>query len=348
MAADHDRLVVAGTRRYGRLPSRPAVVDPLAEYQGLARARRRLRLKEWVGFTLLHPEIYSSLILQDAHYLASSEIYVYDRASALLHQHAANALGGSLNLPHNLMDNSCAIAQRGYHVAYDFSEHTGKHHIEVDIAASGQAPAITADLTLDATASSAPLSVSSLLPGGQMYTHKALYPVSGTLRFGDTKVTFSPERDLAVLDEHRSLLPYRTRWVWGTFALPTADGPVGANFVNRPEIIGQPEESCLWTPGSCEALSNISFTKQAGDTTAPWRIASADGRLDVVFTPEGRKTVKHRLGLLAIDYFQMFGSYTGTLRTGGAGNGGAGAGGDSAVVEVKDVHGVCESMDARM
>ncbi|WP_194913732.1 DUF2804 domain-containing protein [Catenulispora rubra] len=347
MAADHDRLVVAGTRRYGRLPNRPAVVDPLAEYQGLARAHRRLRLKEWVGFTLLHPEIYSSLILQDAHYLASSEIYVYDRDSARLHQHAANALGGSLNLPHNLMDNSCAIAQRGYRIAYDFSEQTGRHRIKVDIAASGQAPAIVADLTLDATASSAPLSVSSHLPGGKMYTHKALYPVSGTLRFGDTTVTFFPERDLAILDEHRSLLPYRTRWVWGTFALPTADGPVGANFVNRREIIGQPEESCLWTPDSCEALSNVSFTKQAGDSTAPWRIASADGRLDVVFTPEGRKTVKHQLGVLAIDYFQMFGSYTGTLRTGCGASGGNGTD-DSTIVEVKDVHGVCESMDARM
>ena len=337
MAADHDRLVVAGTRRYGRLPARPAVVDPLAEYHGLARARRRLRLKEWVGFTVLHPEIYSSLILQDAHYIASSEIYVYDRATTRLYQHAATALGGSLNLPHNLMDNSCAIAQRDYHIAYDFSAHVGRHHIKIDIAPYGPAPAITADLTLDATAASAPLSVSSRLPGGQMYTHKVAYPVSGTLSFGDTSVTFVPERDLAILDEHRSLLPYRTRWVWGTFALPTDDGPVGANFVNRPELPGEPEESCLWMPGSCEALSDVRFTKQAGDTTAPWHIASADGRLDVVFTPEGRKTVKRQLGVLSIDYFQMFGTYTGALRAE-----------DGTTVEVKDVHGVCESMDARM
>lgn len=340
MAADHDRLVVSGTRRYGRLSARPTVVDPLAEYRGLARARRRLRLKEWVGFTLLHPEVHSSLILQDAHYLASSEIYVYDRTATVLHQHAATARGGSLNLPHNLMDNSCAIDRPGYSIAYDFSEHTGRHHIAVDVAATGEAPAITADLTLDAAAASAPLSVSSRLPGGQMYTHKVLYPVSGTLRFGDTSVTFSPERDLAVLDEHRSLLPYRTRWVWGTFATPTEEGLVGANFVKRPEEPGQPEESCLWMPGppeSCEALSDIRFTKQAGDSTAPWRIASADGRLDVVFTPEGRKSVRRQLGVVAIDYFQMFGRYAGTVR-----------GEDGTVVVVKDVHGVCESMDARM
>ena len=337
MAADHDRLVVAGTRRYGRLPARPAVVDPLAEYHGLARARRRLRLKEWVGFTLLHPEVYSSLILQDAHYLASSEIYVYDRTATVLHQHAATARGGSLNLPHCLMDNSCAIDRPGYHIAYDFSEQTGRHHIKIEIASTDEAPAISGDLTLDAAAASAPLSVSSRLPGGQMYTHKAIYPVSGTLKFGDTTVTFTPERDLAVLDEHRSLLPYRTRWVWGTFAMPTPEGLVGANFVNRPEVPGQPEESCLWTPGPCEPLADVRFHKQGGGSNAPWLITSADGRLDVVFTPEGRKAVKRRLGVLAIDYFQMFGHYAGTVRAG-----------DGTVVVVNGVHGVCESMDARM
>jgi hypothetical protein len=89
------------------------------------------------------------------------------------------------------MDNSCAIDRPGYHIAYDFSEQTGRHHIEIEIAATGEAPAISGDLTLNAAAS-APLSVSSRLPGGQMYTHKVIYPVSGTLKFGDTKVAFVP------------------------------------------------------------------------------------------------------------------------------------------------------------
>jgi hypothetical protein len=56
-----------------------------------------------------------------------------------------------------------------------------------------------------------------------------------------------------------------------------------------------------------------------------------------VFTPEGRKSVKRQLGVLAIDYFQMFGRYAGTVRAD-----------DGTVIVVNDVHGVCESMDARM
>jgi len=112
---------------------------------------------------------------------------------------------------------------------------------------------------------------------------------------------------------------------------------VGANFVKRPELPGEPDESCLWTPGSCEALADVSFHKRGGDLKAPWLIASADGQLDVVFTPEGRKAVKRHLGVVAIDYFQIFGRYAGTV-----------AADDGSVIVVKDVHGVCESMDARM
>lgn len=130
-------------------------------------------------------------------------------------------------------------------------------------------------------AASAPLSVSSRLPGGRMYTHKALFGVSGTLHAGDRTIVFDQTHDVAILDEHRSMLPYRTRWLWGTFAQHTPDGLIGANFADRPELPDQEEESGIWPPGSVEPLADVTFTPRGGDETAPWRVASADGRLDM-------------------------------------------------------------------
>jgi hypothetical protein len=50
-----DSLVDAGQgRRYGRFAARCDSVNPLDEYSGAARSLRRFRLKEWIGFTLLH------------------------------------------------------------------------------------------------------------------------------------------------------------------------------------------------------------------------------------------------------------------------------------------------------
>lgn len=329
------RLVVDGVRRYGRLTARPLEVNPLDEYAGLRRRLKRLRLKKWVGWTLVHPEVYSSMILQDAHYLASSEIYLRDAATGELHEHARNARGGSLRLPDQLWGARAGIDKDGYRIRYQLAEPDGVHRVSVDIAATEKDPAFFAELELDGSGASAPLSVSSRLPGGTMYTHKAVFPASGVYRVGDREIVFDPTRDFAILDEHHSLLPYRTRWVWGTFATRVGGQIVGANFVDRPELPGEPEESCLWTPGAAEPLADIAFSARTTDPLAPWDIRSADGRLDVVFTPDGRKEVRHQLGLAAIDYFQLYGRYTGSVRST-----------DGTAYDI-DVTGVCESMRMR-
>ncbi len=69
---------------------------------------------------------------------------------------------------------------------------------------------------------------------------------------------------------------------------------------------------------------------------SPWRMWSADGRLDVVFEPDGRKDVRHQLLIAAIDYFQLFGRYSGTLRSA------------ERTHTLRGVHGVCECMLARL
>jgi hypothetical protein len=331
-----ERLVEGGRRHEGRFDGRPSRVNPLDAYSGLRRSWRRLRLKEWVGWTLLHPGIYSSMIVQDAHYLASAEMYVYDRESKVLHQHAANASGGSPQLPATLYGGQCRFAKPGYGLQYTFSEPTGRHRVHIDIAATSTTPAFTGDLELDGSRASAPLSVSAALPGGNMYTNKVIYPASGVLKVGHKEIVFDPTRDAAILDEHRSLLPYRAFWLWGTFATLTAAGSIGANFAHRLQEPGTPGESCLWTPHTVEPLSDVAFTPESDDPQAPWHIASADGRLEVTFEPEGRKAVKHQLGLFAIDYFQMFGRYKGVVRAVEGNH------------DLFGVHGVCERFQARL
>ena len=329
-------LVEGNVRHYGRFASRPSTVNPNDEFSGLSRALRRLRLKEWVGFTLIHPDCYSSLIMQDAQYLASSEIYLYDRRSGALHQHAANGRGGSLALPADLLGSQCVFERRGYQITYDFSRDQAQHTLHIDIAATATAPAFQGELVLDAGRASLPLSVSSRLPGGRMYTHKAIFPVEGVLRVGDAEIVFDGTRNLAILDEHKSYFSYRTTWLWGTFAMHASDGLAGANFAYRPAIPGNEEESCIWIPGACEPLAEITFEPTSTDPLAPWNITSRDGRLDVVFEPEGRKQVQHQFGIVAIDYFQMYGRYRGILR------------GADRIYQVDNVHGVCESMRARL
>jgi hypothetical protein len=157
------------------------------------------------------------------------------------------------------------------------------------------------------------------------------------LHVGGQQVSFDPARDVAILDEHHSQLPYRTWWTWGTFAWQDEDGLTGANLVTRPTLPGQQEECGIWSPGACEELAEVSFTQRPGtDPLRQWTVHSQDGRVELVFTPDGHKDVNVNLGVIAMRYRQRYGRYSGTLVTAGR------------TRQLPDVPGVVEEMRARL
>ena len=94
-----ERLVESGRRHHGWFDERPRDVNPPDEFSGLSRRWHDFRLKEWVGFTLVHPEVAGAMIIQEAKYLASSEFYVRDLGSQQLTEFAVNGRGGSCSSP---------------------------------------------------------------------------------------------------------------------------------------------------------------------------------------------------------------------------------------------------------
>lgn len=333
-----DALVSDHIRRHGWFAHRPTVVNPLDDVTGLRRAWRSARLKEWVGFAVFHPEVWLSMIVQDAKYLASSEVITYAVATGADHRQAVGT-SSAASLPRQLFDTTTGLTRGDYEVRYDFADPGEIHRIRVRTAGD---PRIEADLELDGAHTPPVLALSHPLPmtssgpiAGDLFTYKCIYPVSGTLRIGGETFTYDPDRDLAILDEHRSRQTYHTDWVWGTFATRTGDGIVGANFVRRPKAPGGQEESCLWGPRSLEPISDVDFDHDDGPD-ATWRIRSADGRLDVTFEPVNRESVHHQLGVFAADYFMCQGRYSGTITVEGS------------TRVISEVHGVVENMHARM
>ena len=117
------------------------------------------------------------------------------------------------------------LQRPGYELVYAFGAERGTHRISVDIAASRRAPAMFGELTLDGAGAPPPLSVSSRLPGGAMYTHKRLYPASGSIRVGELENSCSIRRGTWRSSTSTGrFFPYRTRWLWGTFAHIGLDG----------------------------------------------------------------------------------------------------------------------------
>jgi len=329
-----ESLVEGGERHFGRFAKTP-IANPFDATRGPTLAYDWFRTKEWVGFTLIHHDLASSMIIQDAKYLATSEFYIFDRHEKDLFQYSANRIAHPLHLPSDLLHDSCTFASSAYGVGYSFE--LDQVRVVIDIAATKTAPAVKGRLSLDSDHASPPLVVSARMPdGGTMYTNKIVYPVSGVIVCGERRYVFNPKKDFAILDEHKSRLPYRTDWTWGTFAMPVTGGITGANLAIRPALEGEQEECCIWTPTAAEPLADVSFTPLGDDDLSPWHIASEDGRVDVTFTPEGHKAVNQNLLVAQIEYAQWYGHYDGILQ-----------GADKAW-SVKGVPGVVEKMHARL
>jgi len=330
-----DSLVVDGVRTFGLLADRPRRVNPLDAYHGPLRVLRRTRLKEWVGFLVTHPDMWMSMIVQDAKYLTSSEVIVFDPSTARLHHHEARSLGSRAELPDVLFGHEAGLTRSGFSVRYIFGV-DGRHHIHVDIAASRSAPAMTMELELQELEAFRPLVVSGELLDGSMFTYKVAFGVGGWLEVGERRFEFDAGRDLAIIDEHRSLLPYVTEWTWATTATRVGDDVVGVNLASRPAPPGATGESCLWVPADLEPLSSVVFTPESDDPLATWAVTTGDGRVDLRFEPVRRHPVRHQLGVFAVDYSMWYGRYSGTI-----------AGGDR-TYQVDRAHGVCERMKARL
>ncbi|ULP49135.1 DUF2804 family protein [Mycolicibacter virginiensis] len=309
------RLVEDGVRRYGRFDGRVRHTNPVDAHRGLSRLWRAFRLKEWVGFALIHPEISGAMIMQDVKYLASSELFIRDQATGVLVEKSARFRGGTLDLPDDLLDGGrCRVQTRRYLLEYDFAADTGAITVRFDCAADRRGPAITGALTLHVEGAAPPLSLSAKLTSAiDYYTFKQPFPVDGTLTVGDRTYVFERARDFAILDEHRSQFPYSTSWTWGTFAVALAGGVVGSNFVDRPEFSDDDDESSNWVPGAVEPLTGVRFDFDSEDPLSTVHVRDRDGRLDVTFTPAGRKVVKVNLVAAAIDYWQLAGTYRGAV-----------------------------------
>lgn len=153
---------------------------------------------------------------------------------------------------------------------------------------------------------------------GWVYARKtAGLGVSGTLRWDGNQY------DLGALGIHGhhdwsgGFMRPETFWNWGCLAGRTADGRiVGLNVscgVNETSFT----ENCFWVDGRLHKVDTVAFDYDRDDLMRPWRLHSADGRVALVFTPEGMHVERVKALVLATNFRQLFGRFTGTLTTAG-------------------------------
>jgi hypothetical protein len=276
----------------------------------------RMRLKEWQHFAFVHPDLYISLAVVDAKFLATSWLYFFDRRRNEGKEHGRKLRPGRFWLPMQLWNEGAEFQARGYKIFIHNHLSAGQHTVTIDIAEKKDLPAIRGELVLTENLDVVQPLIASLpiKPGRPLYTHKAPLPVEGSLRIGGQSYDFIPSRDIALIDVHKAYYPRHTFWRWATFATRSESGSLsGVNLTHN--IIKDDHrwnENVIWLEDRLCRVGPARF-EIPDNPMAPWRVSTLDKRVDLTLEPVGLRHERINLGLARSSYNQPFGPYSGTL-----------------------------------
>ena len=339
-----ESLVCRGKVNFGTFDAPPRNVNMLdAEIFGAGLINpvwlKKLRLKKWQFYMAVHPECAIGFLIIDMAFASSSFIYIFDRLSNSFFEHKRVAPLGDFSIADSLWNGRTHFKDNNYSIQVCNNLNEGFHDISVRIGASGKSPAIDADFRMLQTPDCVrPLVVS--LPVGEnrgMYSHKVICPAEGSFSYGDNVFKLDPGRDVCIMDEHKAFYPRHTWWKWATFGFVAQDGKItGMNMTDN--LIGDQEtwnENAVWSGGSVSLIGPARYDFDLKNPMRPWKIKDTEGKVDLVFTPQGAKIDRTNALILKMHYLQPFGLFNGFI-----------SGDSGEKIEVRDIFGITEYHDA--
>jgi hypothetical protein len=317
-----DRIVEeGGSINFGtfRAPFRDAnLLDaPLYAFPA-PRCWKRFRLKEWQHFGVITPTHYLGTVIFDAKFAGLSFFYVYDRTTHAWFEHARRRTGRSAHVAGQVYDGVCRFDAAGYHLRFENEVDQGRHRLLVDIDGDRELPSVKGEIVVhEELGAVEPLvQVSPFNTRRPLYTHKAAVPASGSVAVGGREIALERSASVALIDEQKAYYPYRSFWEWATGAGRTSSGEPLAFNLCRNSIAddGEHNENCVWIDGKIHCLHAARF--EFDEVMKPWRLATTDAALELVFTPVGERAERTTaaLGLIRSDFHQPFGTFRGSFR----------------------------------
>ncbi|MBI5505349.1 MAG: DUF2804 domain-containing protein [Deltaproteobacteria bacterium] len=210
-------------------------------------------------------------------------------------------------------DGTATFSWRGNAVTMRATAAPQQRHLRVDLAGG-----VRVNATFDESQPRiAPMAICTCAgAGGWVFARKtAGARVSGTVQWEGRSIDLASLAMLGHNDWSAGYMRRETFWNWGCLAGRLADGRiVGMNIscgVNETSYT----ENCFWVDGALETVSIAAFEYDRRDLMKPWKLRTSDGRVDLVFTPEGRHAEKINALVLASNFNQLFGRYQGRFVT---------------------------------
>ncbi len=178
---------------------------------------------------------------------------------------------------------------------------------------------LKADFTVEKPAGHETLSV--VVPWNsntfQFTSKQNTLPAPGAVQSGGKTYVFSRKNSFACLDFGRGIWPYRTRWNWASCSAKYGNAIIGLNLGG------------LWTDGTgftengvCvngklyKISEDVKFQYDTKNFMEPWKIFTPESdTVNLTFVPFFEKKNKLNLLVLSSEVHQMFGKFSGTVKT---------------------------------
>jgi uncharacterized protein DUF2804 len=281
-------------------PSFAGLHDPPGALQ------RRLVEKKWQYVFLATPEMMLALAVIDCGYLSSGICAVFDRGSRRLLVNDNPVLPPVCAQVSEEPGDGMSARLLGPTIRARLQRAGGRVSVQATWAHAD------VDLMLDANRAPPPVTAIAEVgaPGRFDFTQKTvLVPAEGEVRAGN--VRFPVQGQFAGLDYTHGFFTRETAWRWAF-----AGGRAGSHLLafNFSDGFLQGEgENVVWVDGEPRPAGPVRFSFQPEAPLAPWRVESADGRVDLTFQPEGYRTQTIDLKLILSKYLQPFGTFSGTV-----------------------------------
>jgi hypothetical protein len=309
--APRDAIAPSGEPRFGAYAGSLDRVE-LLRAAPVGGVRGVLQRKRWVYVFAANEEAMIAAAVVEAGWFAAGFAWVLDRTLGTLAVDLSGAGLPGLNARVNDQPGVGARARfSGLGLTIDVKQDEERWELGI-VGRNG----FRAEVLLESRGAPAPFSLVTPVAGaGVRVTQKAAaLAASGTIAIGPR--TLLLDGGTGGVDSTHGFLARETGWRWafGTGRLP-GGAPIAFNlaegFGGVPE--GDPGENALFRSYETSRLPPVTFTFDREQLRAPWRVASADGSVDLTFTPAALHREVKNLAVLRTRFAQLPGVFHGTL-----------------------------------
>ncbi len=268
-----------------------------------SKTARRWLFKQFVFIGINTPDILAGLAVVDLQYAANGFFYVYDKHNRCLTEIKNTALPGRVRIAPSPENLAAEFRTRRLQIGL-----SGKQ-----VSARGDGLALTAELLPSACE---PLRICTRTGfRGWTFTRKqSPIPLSGRLQMGERSWQLDPTSSLGIMDWTAGYLRRETFWNWAAIAAVLPDGRrLGLNLscgVNETEAT----ENAFWIDDRLVKVDTVQFAYDEQEKDGKWRIFSADGRVDLVFTPADARRENLNALVVVSRFTQYVGTFSGVLK----------------------------------